>query len=277
MKRKQAFILHHVMYKIKVSKFTEDHSKDTVRAFNSSLDFLSKQKVSSLPLCPDGPATTIRQCLFSFDWVCQALLWRCCNIAEQYAKLVNENQALGATIIGRALAETVAHFHNLLQELEDLLKKGKSEKAYHLISSYSLGGRNIPETTDGKRLKLKTLHINDALRRINTRYENFQDTYDFLCEFTHPNSHGTTMSFSRPDKEKRVVRFKNNIHASTIDVPQLYPAICFQIMQFDWEEMAHVRKLLSEKWKPSIAVCDLFDLEEDKPATSAATSDIQKP
>lgn len=229
----------------------EDSDSKVVFAFNKALNFLKTQRIDQMPFCSDPPGTSREHYASIFCWLCNVYLRRALNLADQYARAVNESEVLIAALLGRALVETVAHFHALMNASEKYIESREFAKLYHLIASYLAYKKACTDS-----IRLKPLHVLDSLREVDRTYGVIQKSYDWLSEFAHPNSAGTAQSFSEIDKEKGVVVFvdKRNISKS----PLLEPAIIFLILEEDWVRVACIAKRIESEVEPTAKVCDLF-------------------
>jgi len=229
---------------------------EIINSFNESLSLLDKERTATIPLCIDPPATTTGHCLFMFDWVCQGYLNRYLNLAKAFAASINNEDALPAAMIGRGLLETIAQFHNLLNKIGAHQKEKNFDQVYHYIASYMLGGNHgfKPEH------KLKSLHINNALREIDKTFNNkVSESHKWLCEFVHPNSMGTTVGFSHVDRQNSIVIFHEKIPFERGSSLVMEAALWSPVFQSDWERVSELRALIASEWRPNEKVCDLFE------------------
>ncbi|MUK28395.1 hypothetical protein [Aliivibrio fischeri] len=94
----------------------------------------------------------------------------------------------------RSLLEQLAVFIYLVNHvstmLEDLKDQGSIEKIDKIISKsekvinrvYSGEGKNKAKSKDDE-----AIHVNDAIKELSKKVLDASETYDYLCEFVHPN------------------------------------------------------------------------------------------
>jgi hypothetical protein len=58
------------------------------------------------------------------------------------------------------------------------------------------------------------VHVNDFIRSVATQLPEFEEHYNRLSEFAHPNWAGTLFAFSRPETEERAVHFGPDVRGS---------------------------------------------------------------
>jgi hypothetical protein len=232
--------------------FSNPSFNELVVHYNNSMTFLKAQCVDDIELSKAEPGK-LEHFLCLFDWLHHIYLRRALNLADNYSILVTSKQDLAATVIGRALIETTAHFHFLLNELRRYINLSKCGDAYHLVSSYMLGGNH---GFNEDNIKFKRLHINDSLRDIEKLFPGVKEQYDWLCEFVHPNSLGAT-AFSVSSSETGKITFFDKIETPSA-TPVLDAAIFLVIFEDDWKRVDKVRLLIKEKWVEPESVDKLF-------------------
>ena len=96
------------------------------------------------------------------------------------------------------------------------------------------------------------------MESIDKTYEVVSKTYNWLCEFVHPNSLGAVLMFSHLNKQDQKVHFyQKPVFESSLS-PAFEGAIYLPIFCEDWKESAEIKLQLQREWKPTIEVCDLF-------------------
>lgn len=234
---------------------------EVIEAFNKSLSEINSFFISELPLNQDAPATTVANCIFSFDWVCNAFLGRVTDLADNYCDALNKKEALVAATLCRALLESISHFHHLLCKIHNYLKIKEYGRIYYILAQYMLGGDHGFE---GDKKKLGKVHVNSSMESIDKTYKVVSKTYEWLCEFVHPNALGASLMFSRLNrKDQKVSFYQKPIFEDSLS-PALEGALYLPIFCDDWEKRAEIRLQLEKEWKPSVDVYDLFENEPKK-------------
>lgn len=226
----------------------------SAEVFNSALRFLKEQCVEELIMCEDAPGTTAEHLIGTLDVLCHCFLRRTINISEQYEDAINDKEVLLASLVGRALIETVAHFHNLLEEVLKNTENGSFDQLYHLIASYSLGGNH--GFLDG--VQFKKLHISDSIRKTDKKYVNLQNEYNFLSEFVHPNSLGTTMAYSEYDAQNKKWTFLDKPSFEDSLSPATDAILALPPFVIEWKRLPEIREKIIKTWKPSQTIFDRF-------------------
>jgi hypothetical protein len=153
--------------------------------------------------------------LYSIFELSYAYAKRCDDFATAIDTLLEQRQTVPATIVGRALIETVAMGTYFISEMERLVQNGNVESIRKKLTAFWAGSKSID---------VKGIHVNDALRhldKIDAAYVKYLDekyllfeafpaliekqgkdlpplevalsamkNYDFLSEISHPNGLG---------------------------------------------------------------------------------------
>jgi hypothetical protein len=233
---------------------------DLIKDFKKNLMYLKEQSLQKLPLCMDDPGSTKKSCIFAFKWLCQSYLKRIINLAECHLDLVNKNDLLVATVIGRAIMETVANFYFIIREINKFIKHKDFAELFHLLSSYTLGGGEAGIHKNVSNFKLKSIHIMLAIRATEKEFLGFKNSYEWLCEFVHPNGLGTVLSYSKIDKVNRVVKFNAQPEYPSPVSPFLECVEALKIFKINWKESKTIIKNIEKHW---VLLTDLHKLYED--------------
>jgi hypothetical protein len=226
---------------------------DTIVDFNICLQQLRNEFVEQLNL--DEAATTSANCAFNFDIVRRVYLSRVINLSENYAALLNRKEALASALIGRALLETIAHFHHLLNKLEANLRLKQYAQVYYILCRFILGG----DHGYAGKIKIKKIHVNESFESLDKYFEHSSDSYHWLSEFCHPNSHGTTLMFSRIDRKAQTIKFSTFSSAVANLSPALEAALYLPIFIENWKRSHSIARQIAIEWKFTEEVYDLFE------------------
>ena len=79
--------------------------------------------------------------------------------------------------------------------LEKCINTKDFNRAFHWIASHILLVRTDLQGSGFDDIKLKKIHINDAIKVVEDLVSGYTRAYDLLSEFLHPNSFGVFCSF----------------------------------------------------------------------------------
>lgn len=162
--------------------------------------------------------------LFSIFELAYGFAKRCEDLTRSIETLLAQGHIVPATIIGRALIETIAMGTFFIAEMDRLIAHGDIEKLKKRLASFWGGSKSSD---------IKTIHVNDALRhfeKVDTAYIQYLDekyslfkifqaaiekaggkpkpigetlsamkNYDFLSEISHPNGVGVQFLYPQLD------------------------------------------------------------------------------
>ena len=127
----------------------------------------------------------------------------------------NEQRHLLAFAAARSIYESIATFHDFSTRLCTLLDEGRFEEATVFLRGRTFATR-LPEHLEEDRSNNVT-SILTLVQKVNKKVADFEDAYNRMSEFVHPNAFGSTIHFYTPGKE--VATFhdngKNQTHALT--------------------------------------------------------------
>lgn len=172
--------------------------------------------------------------LYSIEETKRSYAKRIISLKDASISLLNDKKYVAASIIGRAIIETVAMGALFMDEIERLIRAGNAENFENKILRFIVGGSGSDQ---------KPVHVNDALRHLEkldqeyfdylwkrhpllkSIYQKIMDrtdgdldasdaysvisaikNYDFLSEFAHPNGLGTQFIFPSDDNETDTVK-----------------------------------------------------------------------
>lgn len=166
--------------------------------------------------------------LFSMIELARSYAKRYADLAKAIRLLIANDQLVPATILARALVETIAVGCLYLHDMDRLIAAGDLEKLYERFKRYFAGA--------GK-CEIRPIHVNDGLRyleKVDAKYYNYLDekygtfskliesiagpseedsqkrlselisvmsAYDALCEVSHPNGTGTQLVYPADGEE----------------------------------------------------------------------------
>jgi hypothetical protein len=88
----------------------------------------------------------------------------------------------------RFMLECWSRIHYAIDIIRKLTKTGDMEKAEEHVEQLTFGTRSeITLPWGGKSSDIKSIHINDCLRTLDDDYPDYQASYDFLSESSHPS------------------------------------------------------------------------------------------
>lgn len=133
--------------------------------------------------------------------VCRAAFgWRFAELCQSALARLEGGQLVSGVLLTRSAAETCAAVWYLNERIRRSVEQGTLGNADDRLMRMLLGSRIDSELPD-------PVHINDFIRSVSTQLPEFEEHYNRLSEFAHPNWAGTLFAFSRPEPEERTTHF----------------------------------------------------------------------
>jgi hypothetical protein len=174
-----------------VSKLPDEITEpDLVVAANAVVEQLYKLKIPNIPLA--DPETGARFPSLVRIYI-QCHLRRLLMFLEGGFHEYNEHRPLLAFAAARSMYESIAAFHNFSTQLCKLLDDNKFEEAAAFLMSRTFATR-LPEhlEPDGSNNVTSILTL---VQKLNKKVKDFEDAYNRMSEFVHPNAFGSTVHF----------------------------------------------------------------------------------
>ena len=175
--------------------------------------------------------------LFSIFELAYGYAKRCDDLTRSIELLLSDGHVVPATIIGRALIETIAMGIFFIAEMDRLVAHGQIENLKKRLTAFWGGS---------KQTDIKPIHVNDALRHfehvdatyvryLDEKYRSFSallevlkeaganteppektlsamKNYDFLSEIAHPNGLGVQFIYPQRDgMDEKIKAMANNL------------------------------------------------------------------
>lgn len=129
------------------------------------------------------------------DVFAQAILHRSVALVDGAAAEWNRGNGVTATVLGRALLETVAVWAKALKKADEYLTTDKFDEYDTLLVQLFFGSKNPRQRVGG----LDPIHVLTAMDTLDKRFPGVRRTYDELSEIAHPN--GTSLfGFFSPEE-----------------------------------------------------------------------------
>jgi hypothetical protein len=191
---------------------------DQIEQTNRIISEIEKRKVDFIPLPNPPDATKKEHMKRGYSTLMQAHLRRFLCLIDCMELTWNTGRLLPCTIMGRSCMESAAIVVLINSKLEKQITAKDYNKAYYWIASHMLLVKTDIEASGFEDVKLKSIHIMDAIRSVEELIKGYLDTYAWLSEFLHPNSFGVFSSFCdyRPDLERATFRDSQEIDQKTI-------------------------------------------------------------
>jgi hypothetical protein len=159
---------------------------DLVIAANAVIEALYKLKVDTVPL-PD-PATGATFPSLSRIYI-QTHLLRLLMFLEGGVHEHEQQRPLFAISAARSMYERIASFHDFSTQLCQKLDKCEFNEAAELLLGRAFATR-LPEHIDPDESN-KVVNVVTQVHRLSKSVAGFEDTYNRMSEFVHPNAYGS--------------------------------------------------------------------------------------
>ncbi len=138
-------------------------------------------------------------------------------------------------------------------------------KAYYWIASHTLLVRVDIEANDFDDVKLKSIHILDAIRSVENLFKGYIDAYEWLSEFLHPNGFGVFGSFCNYNPDIGMATFLDSQEISRKTISNcLASLISVPVFAFAWSKVGDIGKdIIAADWSGDEDLAKLF--RSDRP------------
>ncbi len=152
----------------------------------------------------------------------EVLIWRFVELTRSAFENYTNSRLGSATVLTRAAVETTAALWYLDGKIGDVIEKsnvgGIDEHLMRLLCGY----KNVPDMPD-------PINVLTFVDRVDKKIDGFRSEYDELSEFAHPNWCGTSLLYSKDNKEKIWTDFGNDIknleHVKEVGTSNLVTAL----------------------------------------------------
>jgi hypothetical protein len=111
----------------------------------------------------------------------QAMLHRSVSLIEGAVREWNHGSGVTSAVLARCVLETVAVWSLALEDIQSAVQQGKLERADKTITQGFFGSKLK------NNLGIPPIHVKPALESLDKRTAGIMETYDHLCEVSHPN------------------------------------------------------------------------------------------
>ena len=240
-----------------------DELRSRLDEINEWVKRLAAQKSEQL-LVAQTPDCRDRQHLRNFYTIfIHCHLRRILCLVEVMQDTWNSEQLFPCSILGRIAMEGAATMVSINGNLQKYISAKDYDRAYFWIASHVLATKRTDVPPEFSDLKLKSINIMDAIRAAEKLVKGFEDGYDWLSEFLHPNSFGVFASFSEivDVGDQRIVKFldaqkvtkktmANCLTGATLSIP---------VFLIEWEKAKQLRAAItSTDWAATDQLEKLF-------------------
>lgn len=164
----------------------------------------------------------------------ESIFYRIRELAESAYDACLKDRLVTAILVGRGLMETETLFKYFVGKLEKVIKDNKFDEIKNFLTKALQGAR--VEIATKKFNRPNSINVLTAIDYINEKISGYRDQYEFLCEFSHPNSAGLNKIYCRYDWDRQEVIFGNNREKINIDfmLKQLCISSEYFISEYDY-------------------------------------------
>ncbi|QXG22928.1 hypothetical protein KTT56_13920 [Pseudomonas viridiflava] len=137
-------------------------------------------------------------------------------LAKAMLNGLNDNNPLSLANNCRSLLEQVATLSYCMQTVDDSLKSLKDQGTLGKIDQILSKAEKILRRTyagegkkGDKKPETEAIHVSTAVKELDTKIEDALESYDFLCEFVHPN-YGNNLLISTGELGKGKIGSREN-------------------------------------------------------------------
>lgn len=130
----------------------------------------------------------------------ESLIFRIEELARSAVLSYERNDDCAAIILTRAMLESVAANWYLMELIERNQERSESDlhdKILRLLLGHKNKQSGMPEA----------INVMTFLDKVDKRIEGIKSRYENLCEYSHPNWHGTSLLYVKNDYEKLMTTF----------------------------------------------------------------------
>jgi hypothetical protein len=163
---------------------------------NEWVKFLVAQKVEQLSTTQTADCRDPQHFRNLYTILIHCHLRRLLCLVEAMQDTWNSEKLFPCSILGRVAMEGAAIMVSINESLQKYISAKDYDRAYFWIASHVLATKRTDAPPKFSDLKLKSINIMDAIRAAEKSHKGFEDGYDWLSEFLHPNNFGVLSSFS---------------------------------------------------------------------------------
>jgi hypothetical protein len=138
---------------------------------------------------------------FEIEYLRESLCYRFVELIEGAITLVEAKNFLGATIVARSMQETLAVLF-YINELSQKALDNQSVQDLPKKLDQLMFGKGKPEAPLPDKINILTL-----IRKVDKKFQGFENHYDYLSEYSHPNWSGTMGIFAKTGGKEVKVDF----------------------------------------------------------------------
>ncbi len=138
----------------------------------------------------------------------ESIFFRIKELAESTYDACLKNRLVSAILLARGLIETEAFFIYFLNKLEQAIKNNNLYEINEFLTKALRGARSPMATKEFSRPN--AINVLTCIDLVDKKIQNYRDQYEFLSEFSHPNSAGLNKIYCKYDWESNEIIFGNN-------------------------------------------------------------------
>ena len=181
-------------YDTKSMKMKNEKIIDEIRSLNCQLKEILPDSVNEFSISSKAKIP------FKVSILKGVLAHRILELSDPAIELLVNSKQLQAIVLIRAIQETAATLYWLSQKIGEVGKNEKIEGFDNFVMKQLFGGRI-------KSAKEEAFNVLKAIDKVDQKVEGFRESYEFLCEFTHPNCAGTYLAFGQLDTKDGIFYF----------------------------------------------------------------------
>ena len=160
---------------------------------------------------PEKVTPTNEKILFKALSLRALLLHRITDLGEAAYKMLNSRTIVPSIILTRAIIESFSVLFFLHNKLKDYSNNKLQLDSFNdEVNNILLGSKN-------KTTQIEAKNIVTIIQHVNKELDGFEEIYNELCEFTHPNWSGCLGSYGQINKNDYTLYLGKNIQI--IDYP----------------------------------------------------------
>ena len=145
----------------------------------------------------------------------ESIFKRMCELAKGAQDECLKDRKVSAILLARGLMETEAFFSYFLNKIKLRVENNKSNELNEFLTIALLGARSPMAVEEFKRPK--AINVLTCIDFVDKSIPQYRAQYDFLSEFSHPNSAGLNLMYCKIDKENAEAIFNDTTEMLDVD------------------------------------------------------------
>jgi len=153
----------------------------------------------------------------------ELLIHRASSLADGAVHLYEQNQAIPATVLTRAVFETTALLYTLYERTKTFLEKNNTAEFDEFLIA-SLVGSRIDQDED----MIQAINVMNHIKRMEVAIPGTLRTYEILCEYAHPNWSGLQGAYGKIDRNTFIMNLGTRPNRNKTGIS----ALCGSLISF---------------------------------------------